>query len=43
MGRKHRIEYSGAIYHVIQRGNNKSYILPRCQTLSYETLSYLIL
>ena len=26
MGRKHRIEYSGAIYHVIQRGNNKSYI-----------------
>ena len=26
MGRNHRIEYSGAIYHVIQRGNNKSYI-----------------
>jgi hypothetical protein len=29
MGRKHRIEYSGAIYHVIQRGNNKSYIVER--------------
>ena len=69
MGRKHRIEYSGAIYHVIQRGNNKSYIfqdeedklqllyliekykqemmyeifvIPRCQTLSYEALSYLV-
>ena len=26
MGRKPRVEYSGAIYHVIQRGNNKEYI-----------------
>lgn len=26
MGRKPRIEYHGAIYHIIQRGNNKKYI-----------------
>ncbi|MDK2879873.1 MAG: REP-associated tyrosine transposase [Thermoanaerobacteraceae bacterium] len=26
MGRKPRIEYEGAVYHVIQRGNNKKYI-----------------
>jgi len=26
MGRNPRIEYSGAIYHVIQRGNNREYI-----------------
>lgn len=26
MGRKPRIEYRGAIYHVIQRGNNREYI-----------------
>jgi putative transposase len=26
MGRKPRIEYDGAIYHAIQRGNNREYI-----------------
>jgi putative transposase len=26
MRRKLRIEYDGAIYHVIQRGNNREYI-----------------
>lgn len=26
MGRKPRLEYEGAIYHVIQRGNNKEYV-----------------
>lgn len=26
MGRKPRVEFYGAIYHVIQRGNNRSYI-----------------
>lgn len=26
MGRKPRVEYKGAIYHVIQRGNNREYI-----------------
>ncbi|KDR94641.1 hypothetical protein SAMN02745945_02623 [Peptoclostridium litorale DSM 5388] len=26
MARKPRIEYNGAIYHVIQRGNNREYI-----------------
>ena len=29
MGRKPRIEYQGAIFHVIQRGNNKETIFPR--------------
>jgi hypothetical protein len=26
MGRKPRVEFKGAIYHVIKRGNNKDYI-----------------
>jgi len=26
MGRKLRIEYEGAIYHVIQRGNNREHL-----------------
>ena len=26
MGRKPRLEFNGAIYHVIKRGNNRSYI-----------------
>jgi REP element-mobilizing transposase RayT len=26
LGRKPRVEYSGGIYHVIQRGNNREYI-----------------
>ncbi|MGI6728249.1 MAG: transposase [Anaerovoracaceae bacterium] len=26
MGRKHRVMYSGALYHIIQRGNNRNYI-----------------
>ena len=26
MGRKPRIEYYGAIYHIIHRGNNKAFI-----------------
>ena len=26
MGRKPRIEYHGAVYHVIKRGNNREYI-----------------
>lgn len=29
MGRKPRIEYSGALYHVIQRGNNREYIFEK--------------
>lgn len=29
MGRKPRVEYAGAIYHVIQRGNNREYIFER--------------
>ncbi|RYD04356.1 hypothetical protein N752_13360 [Desulforamulus aquiferis] len=29
MGRRPRVEYSGAIYHVIQRGNNREYIFQR--------------
>jgi len=29
MGRKPRVEYAGAIYHVIQRGNNREYIFDR--------------
>ena len=31
MGRGHRIEYEGAIYHVVQRGNNREYIFEREQ------------
>lgn len=27
MARKPRVHYSGALYHVIARGNNKAYIL----------------
>lgn len=30
MGRKPRVEYEGAIYHVIQRGNNREYIFDNC-------------
>jgi len=26
MGRKPRVEFKGAIYHVIKRGNNREYI-----------------
>ncbi|TYO95056.1 transposase [Desulfallas thermosapovorans] len=29
MGRRARVEYDGAIYHVIQRGNNREYIFDR--------------
>lgn len=29
MGRKPRLEYEGAIYHVIQRGNNREYIFEK--------------
>ena len=29
MGRKPRVEYSGALYHVIQRGNNREYIFDK--------------
>ncbi len=29
MGRKPRVEYSGALYHVIQRGNNREYIFEK--------------
>lgn len=29
MGRRPRVEYSGAIYHVIQRGNNREYIFEK--------------
>lgn len=29
MGRKPRIEFNGALYHVIQRGNNKEYIFKK--------------
>lgn len=35
MGRKPRIEYYGAIYHVIQRGNNREYIFRDEQYKSY--------
>ncbi|MDO7788643.1 REP-associated tyrosine transposase [Desulforamulus aquiferis] len=31
MGRRPRVEYSGAIYHVIQRGNNREYIFQRTE------------
>jgi REP element-mobilizing transposase RayT len=31
MGRKPRIEYEGAVYHVIQRGNNKKYIFEKAE------------
>ncbi|SFF92873.1 REP element-mobilizing transposase RayT [Desulfotomaculum arcticum] len=29
MGRKPRVEYAGALYHVIQRGNNREYIFDK--------------
>ncbi len=29
MGRKPRIEFNGAVYHVIQRGNNKDIFLEK--------------
>ncbi|SDY98289.1 REP-associated tyrosine transposase [Tindallia californiensis] len=31
MGRKPRVEYRGAVYHVIQRGNNREYIFRKKQ------------
>ncbi len=35
MGRKPRIEFNGAIYHVIQRGNNKEYIFRKADYKKY--------
>ena len=35
MGRKPRIEYKGAIYHVIQRGNNKEYIFRKAENKKF--------
>ena len=35
MGRKPRIEYKGAIYHVIQRGNNKEYVFKKDEHKKY--------
>ncbi|MGB4439295.1 MAG: transposase [Sedimentibacter sp.] len=35
MGRKPRIEYNGALYHVIQRGNNKEYIFNKNSNKEY--------
>ena len=29
MGRKLRVEFKGAIYHVIKRGNNREYIFQK--------------
>lgn len=35
MGRRPRVEYKGAVYHVIQRGNNREYIFKDEQYKSY--------
>ena len=35
MGRKPRIEFNGAVYHVIQRGNNKEYIFRKADYKKY--------
>ena len=35
MGRKPRVEYEGAIYHVIQRGNNREYIFKEQEYKAY--------
>ena len=35
MGRRLRIEYEGAIYHVIQRGNNREFIFERATDKEY--------
>lgn len=35
MGRKLRIEYEGAVYHIIQRGNNKEFIFARTADKQY--------
>lgn len=35
MGRKPRIEFNGAVYHVIQRGNNKEYIFKSIEHKKY--------
>lgn len=35
MGRKPRIEFNGALYHVIQRGNNKEYIFKNHKNKQY--------
>jgi len=35
MGRKPRIEFDGAVYHVIQRGNNKEYIFKKAEHKKY--------
>ena len=35
MARRLRIEYSEAIYHVIQRGNNKEYIFDESEDKAY--------
>lgn len=35
MGRKPRIEFNGALYHVIQRGNNKEYIFKNNEHKKY--------
>lgn len=35
MGRKPRIEFNGALYHIIQRGNNKEYIFRKNDCKQY--------
>ncbi len=35
MGRKHRVEYKGGVYHVIQRGNNREYIFEKKEDKAY--------
>ncbi|MEA1960832.1 MAG: transposase [Bacillota bacterium] len=35
MARRQRLEYSDAIYHVIQRGNNKEYIFDTSEDKEY--------
>jgi len=35
VGRKPRVEYEGAVYHVIQRGNNREYIFKNDEDKSY--------
>jgi len=35
LGRKPRVEYSGALNHVIQRGNNREYIFEKNEDMMF--------
>lgn len=39
MGRKPRIEFDGAVYHIIQRGNNKEYMFKKAEQKNISLLS----